>query len=161
MAERDGGRQQAKYPQMAAKVVDKCSTETDASVSETVHIRQFCGAWSRPNGPSQAARNRRSVRLSAPGHSSHVSRSAIARRPAPCVSAPRVGKRRSIADRGLTRPSPGGIKRERLLCRSLREGMTCPFGGNTKPTQLGGSGKDQHGNNTDKTALPGTGRHAC
>jgi hypothetical protein len=39
--------------------------------------------------------------------------------------------------------------------------MTCPFLGNTKPTQLGGSGEDQHGNNTDKTALPGTGRHAC
>ena len=40
-------------------------------------------------------------------------------------------------------------------------GMTCRFAGNTKPTQLRGSGKDQHGNNTDKTVLPGTGRHAC
>src|SRR5207247_9626366 len=39
-------------------------------------------------------------------------------------------------------------------------GMTCRLAGNTKPTQLL-SRKDQHGNNTDKTVLPGTLRHPC
>ena len=35
------------------------------------------------------------------------------------------------------------------------------FCGQHKTNTTPGSGKDQHGNNTDKTALPGTRRHAC
>ena len=36
-----------------------------------------------------------------------------------------------------------------------------PSCGQHKTNTTPGPGKDQHGNNTDKTVLPGTGRHAC
>ena len=35
------------------------------------------------------------------------------------------------------------------------------FCGQHKTNTIPGSGQDQHGNNTDKTVLPGTRRHAC
>ena len=41
------------------------------------------------------------------------------------------------------------------------KGMTCRFAGTHKTNTTPGSGKDQHANNTDKTVLPGTRRHAC
>src|SRR6266568_2133732 len=40
-------------------------------------------------------------------------------------------------------------------------GDDLPFCGQHKTNTTPGSGKDQHGNNTDKTVLPGTRRHAC
>jgi hypothetical protein len=40
-------------------------------------------------------------------------------------------------------------------------GDDLPFCGQHKTSTTPGSGKDQHGNNTDKTVLPGTRRHAC
>ena len=40
-------------------------------------------------------------------------------------------------------------------------GDDLPFCGQHKTNTTPGPGKDQHGNNTDKTVLPGTGRHTC
>jgi hypothetical protein len=40
-------------------------------------------------------------------------------------------------------------------------GDDLPFCGQHKTSTTPGSGKDQHANNTDKTVLPGTRRHAC
>jgi hypothetical protein len=40
-------------------------------------------------------------------------------------------------------------------------GGDLPFCGQHKTNTTRGSGKDQHADNTDKTVLPGTRRHAC
>ena len=42
-----------------------------------------------------------------------------------------------------------------------RRWLTSTYEAKTKPTQLRVPGEDQHANNTDKTALSGTRRHAC
>jgi hypothetical protein len=45
--------------------------------------------------------------------------------------------------------------------KANRAGDDLPFCGQHKTNTTPGSGKDQHGNNTDKTVLSGTRRHAC
>ena len=87
--------------------------------------------------------------------------------------APRLG------DLGLDpqRGHPGGATVHESIGRNERAGSVCglrlcgapgdldgdnlPVCTNTRPTQLRGRDGEQHGNNTDKTVLPGTGRHAC
>jgi hypothetical protein len=55
--------------------------------------------------------------------------------------------------------SPRGHGKFRI--GALGAGGDLPFCGQHKTNTTPGSGKDQHGNNTDKTVLPGTRRHAC
>ena len=69
-----------------------------------------------------------------------------------------VGDSRGGAD-AVGAVSPPGHGRFRTGARE--RGMTCRFCGQHKTNTTPGSGKDQHGNNTDKTVLSGTRRHAC
>ncbi len=55
--------------------------------------------------------------------------------------------------------SPRGHGRFRIGAPGAGDDL--PFSGQHKTNTTPGSGKDQHGNNTDKTVLPGTRRHAC
>ena len=55
--------------------------------------------------------------------------------------------------------SPRGHGRFRIGAPGAGDDL--PFCGQHKTNTTPGSGKDQHGNNTDKTVLPGTRRHAC
>jgi hypothetical protein len=55
--------------------------------------------------------------------------------------------------------SPRGHGRFRIGAPGAGDDL--PFCRQHKTNTTPGSGKDQHGNNTDKTVLPGTRRHAC
>ena len=55
--------------------------------------------------------------------------------------------------------SPRGHGRFRIGAPGAGDDL--PFCGQHKTNTTPGSGKDQHGNNTDKTVLPGIRRHAC
>jgi hypothetical protein len=55
--------------------------------------------------------------------------------------------------------SPRGLGRFRIGAPGAGDDL--PFCGQHKTNTTPGSGKDQHADNTDKTVLPGTRRHAC
>jgi hypothetical protein len=59
-------------------------------------------------------------------------------------------RRRHLAD----------IRHKRPTLQIPGVGVTCRFAAH-KTNTTPGSREDQHGNNTDKTVLPGTQRHAC
>ena len=70
-------------------------------------------------------------------------------------------RRRGTAGRGRRRWCHEPTRARQVQDRCPGAGDDLPFCGQHKTNTTPGSGKDQHGNNTDKTVLPGTRRHAC
>jgi hypothetical protein len=70
-------------------------------------------------------------------------------------------RRRGQQGRGRRRRCREPTRARQVQDRCPGAGDDLPFCGQHKTNTTPGSGKDQHGNNTDKTVLPGTRRHAC